>query len=81
MFPLMARILRQSRITINTIFLLIFVQLFLVSTWELKEAGLAITLYFVACLTFHAVRLLFLLFKSVLIFFAVFTFKIQKKKQ
>lgn len=55
MLPLTGRLVRQARSTVNTSFLLFFIHLFLITTWEFNESGIAITLYFVACLTVHAV--------------------------
>ena len=59
-FPLAGRFLRESRVTINTVFLFTNALSYLVAGsggegWLAEEEGLQLTVFFLLCLTLHSV--------------------------
>ncbi|KAI1709358.1 hypothetical protein DdX_11433 [Ditylenchus destructor] len=53
--PLIGKAARQARIAFNTVFLYLFVQLFLMTFERFSETGFGVNFYFVACLTVHLI--------------------------
>lgn len=67
-WPLVARSARQSRITVNTGFLLLFTHIYFVTAGAFSDTGMRMNLFFMLCLTLHTVSVIIIIFCIFLVF-------------